>query len=89
MQIESPTNPGTYIAMTCNVEYKRDNSKASTVVIKNYFGNESIRVEDQNLNSKWDSYGTPSPGDMQYFERGYSASDRLTYRTVYSKKISW
>ena len=47
LQTQHPDTANTYIAMTCSAEYMRDNSVATNVKIRNYYGNESFRLADR------------------------------------------
>ena len=60
VQWSDPFSPENYISMTCNTEYNRKSESASSIVIRNNYGKESIKVSDMPA-GKWDSLGA-APG---------------------------
>ena len=87
LQILHPDSQGKYIAMTCSAEYYRDRSVATNVEIKNLYGTESFKVSDRGTSGQINSFGTPAPADMQFFEK--SPQVNYAYRSAYSRKESW
>ena len=61
-EYESPSNPGMYNQVTCNVSFNSKESKASEIEIGNSYGS-SIQVSATG-EAKWNSIGTPLPDDI-------------------------
>ena len=54
--MEDPTAPGVYESFTCNTEFDRDRGYASTRLIKNYRGQQSLKNGvDENYKKKWNA----------------------------------
>ena len=55
--------------MTCSAEYMRESTVSTNVEIKNFYGTESFKITDRGAYGKINSFGTPAPVDMQFFEK--------------------
>ena len=64
--------------MTCNTEFDSDNDSAKTVIIRNIYGSESLKVSEI-LSGNWNEIGTPSPPPLKLFTR--DESDPLIYKS--------
>ena len=87
LQIKHADGSEKYIAMTCSAEYMRDQSVATNVEIKNFYGTESFKISDRGAYGRKDDFGTPAPADMQFFEKALNTN--YAYRSATQRKASW
>ena len=52
--------------MTCNAEYirKQKDVKADDIIVKNIYGDQSLKTSDSENDKSWDEIGTRAPKDL-------------------------
>ena len=56
--------------MTCNAQYVRDRKsvQADRVIVRNIFGDESLKTTDSENDKAWDEIGSRADKDLQWFK---------------------
>ena len=84
-QWPDPANPGKFLGVTCNAEYKRGNSFSQNVSVENMYGQESLANADNGSGKKWDEYGLFAP--VALFVKD-EVTPQQTYASTYVSKKS-
>jgi len=95
-QWPDPANPGKYFGMTCNAEYKRNDSYSKNVKVENMYGQDSLANADNGSGRKWDEYGLFAPvalfvADEVTPERTYASSyaSKKSYQACGAQAVLW